>query len=178
MQAIETYFPSRNVLKKGIVNKYYFHTKESKSHDISTDIDYGLYQITAENKLINNYYNPGFELTTAREFAFSGAQLNLLSESYYYKHYDTIVTTIQKPTLLSLEQESDSYETKREYSWGNRTYNYVQHNARDTIVLEQPGKIFEGQFFQTVKYDGKKILDTSTYQLIYVKDIGLYSYLF
>lgn len=175
LQAIETYFPAESVLKKGIVNKYYFHTKVAESHDIKTNIDYRLLQLKDNHQLIGTSYNPGFEPTNIKHFTFEGSQLILLSDLQYGR-FDTITFKIDKSVFLNTKGESDSYIKSRKYSdGGERTFRWKQKEVRDTLILDKIAKIFAGDLILTTNFEGKSWLDTVNYQSIYVENIGLFS---
>lgn len=174
LQAIPTFYPSKQRLQKGMVNKYYYHSKANKSYDTGTDIRYISYQLDKENLLINNTYNPGFELTTARILQLDNFTLSLKEERNYFRG-KLLETEVIEPTFLSISEASNINEKRETYDWGTVHFKNQQKQARDTVILNRPAKIFEGNRFINSFYEEEPHLDTLKYKYVYAKDIGLWS---
>lgn len=174
LQAIPTFYPSKQRLQKGMVNKYYYHTKANKSYDTATDIRYISYQLDNENLLVNNNYNPGFELMTSRILQFDKPSLSLKEELNYFRG-KLLETEIINPIFLSIAESPNMYEKREIYNWGTVHIKNQQKPAKDTTILNQPAKIFEGNRFINSFYDDESHLDTLKYQFVYAKNIGLWS---
>jgi len=174
LQAISTFYPNSKRLNKGIVNKYYFHSKANKSYDTATDIRYISYRQKEDKAIQNNIYNPGYEPMNARNLIFKKDAL-LLKEELNYERGKVIKTQILDSTFLSFEEDAQLNEKRKIYDWGEVFFKDQQQIPRDTTILNQPAKIFVGKRFINSSYDGNSYYDTLNYKFIYAKDIGLWS---
>lgn len=168
------YLPESTLLQKGVVNKYYSHHKKKDSYDTSTDIRYDTYEWEGENKLLQRFYNPAYDLEVSKKYLFNDNQMSLVAEKRFFQK-DTFNVEIDKGLLLDWEKAIGQTEKKIEFDWGTRKWIRTQKVIKDTIVLNKPAKIFTGTLSYTQVYKGDTTNTNSIYKEIYVQDLGLFS---
>lgn len=174
---VQDYFPSKSLLQKGIVNKYYTHFLPKDKKDIQTAIRYRSLEFTPQKTLLVKNYHPSMQASFRSERSIENNQILLLKEeSYRFKEWggDTFSTEIIKPILRDWKENKVASEKLIQYSWGSRRWETQQTAIKDTIVLGRPAIIFNSEDIQT-NYTAQ---DTSTnyfyYKTIYVQGLGLY----
>ena len=79
----QKYLTDAQLLKKGIVNKYYSHYLPTDKQDISTDILYRSFQFSPTGSLYSKNYNTAFRETKSKEWLFENNQTIVLKEESY-----------------------------------------------------------------------------------------------
>jgi len=173
----QNYYPSANLLQKGIVNKYYKHQLPADKKDISTDILYTSLQFSPTGSLYLKNFNPGLKNISSSEYFFENNKTILLkAETYSYHGTDTTRQEIIQPIIRNWTSKEAYSERLIQYDWGSRKWEIEQLAHRDTTILKKPAVIFEEQRKYTSHYNGDTIPGPNTFLIkrIFVQDLGLY----
>jgi hypothetical protein len=169
------YFPSSQLLKDGVVNKYYIHYQAADSRDISTHVVYRSYQAKS-NVLYYNYYEPDFSLNIKKEFVFRDNQMLCLNELRFQEGIDRDTLKVTYANSVVKDWAAPKSESKKtvDYAWGKRTWHIFQEKKIDTLVLEKPATIFLGHQDVSTFWKGDTTKVRQSYKEIHVKDLGLF----
>ncbi|MEM1121599.1 MAG: hypothetical protein AAGJ18_14205, partial [Bacteroidota bacterium] len=171
----EKYLPTPELLRNGIVNKYYTHEKRANSYTPMTNVEYRAYFLGEyPNELRHNYYNPAMEITTAKTFRFEDDSMLLYDEQRFFIG-DTVAAVIQKNAARDWQNDSAQLEKTVQRSWGSQRWEAQQQSSRDTLIEGKAAKIFEGTTLYSQVNQGSQYQNQSKIKEIYVQDIGLYS---
>lgn len=172
----ETYFPSAQKLKDGVVNKSYLHFKSKDNYESSTNIIYSEYRILNPGELLVNYYDAGCQLARSKTFEFVDNKMILKSE-FRVIMGDSIDFEILQPVVIDWTQPGSIHEKKFGYRTWKRHWKNEVIDIRDTVIDNRSGKVL-------VKKNDIHIYqlpsDTNRYQFtsteILLEDIGEFSY--
>jgi len=173
----QNYFPSKSLLQKGIVNKYYTHFLPKDKKDIQTAIRYRSLEFTPQKTLLVKNYHPSMEPSFRSERSIKNNQILLLKEvSYRFKNWggDTFQYNIIKPILRDWKGNKTDTEKLIQYSWGSRRWETQQTAIKDTMILGKPAIIFKSEDVQTNYTEQDTSITNFQNKTIYVQDLGLY----
>lgn len=168
-----TYLPPSSWLNVGIANKYYIHHKKNDSYDTSTNIEYRTFQMPDAKQLIQQHYNPAFQLISTKKFSFENDQMVLKQERQIFRK-DTLNSIITKPIYKDWSKPNVQFEKSLIFEWGSRTWTKNQLAIKDTTVLNKPAKIFENQLTYQQIYQADTTLINQQIKEVYGQDLGLF----
>jgi len=149
------YFPDIDLLKEGIVSKFYYH-KGKKTAQPKTDIVYRK-MVLKDNIIIYEDYNAGFQKTYLYELEIDNNQWKFVSQkSFHYRNNNDVLMTEYSYTFKNnihtdWEENEASYEKSIMYDGqGSRVLNR-QIEILDTIDQGNKVKLIyaERSFFST-----------------------------
>ncbi len=169
------FLPKANLLKSGIVQKYYIHfDQEDEYNDVTTVVEYRSYQSVDQKILTSNTYDVAFDMIRSSKFEIIGNGLKTVSEIKYFPvpvpvKRNTVEYTILKPNYLDFQKEEQTHEI----SDGKKRWSRNQISLRDTTILDYPGMVVEGIYVTTS--DNDSILKEEPYREIYLEGLGLFA---
>lgn len=169
------YYPADDLLRKGVVNKYYFHYTSADGYEQSTDIRYYAFRLLPDQQLETTGYQAGYEPTMRSQTYFSEGQQLLAHQEQYWRG-DTFPVEIIAPQLLHWEGDTTYLSTKTFYNNGTEEVMTLRQTAtQDTLIAGKPAKIFHQQRERHYHYQVREDKDYQTkIQDTYLQGIGLY----
>lgn len=171
------YLPPTELLRKGVVNKYYFHYSSADGYNKSTDIRYYLYRISADDRLEITAYDAGFE-PLDRSLTYFKDNQQIIEQQEQFWQGDTFSVAIRQPVLLNWQGDTARLETHTSFNDGSTELEFLlrQTHVIDSLIDNQPAKVFyqerEQHYHYTQRDDrsfNTQIRDT------YLKGFGLYA---
>lgn len=170
------YLPPTELLRKGVVNKYYLHYNSADGYNKSTDIRYHLYRLAADDRLEITTYDAGFQPLDRRLTFFQDHQ-QIVEQQEQYWQGDTFPATIISPVLLNWQGDTARLETQTTFNQGTEEKFLLRQTHRvDSLLDNQPAKIFYKEREQHYHYPERE--DRSFQAQIrdtYLKGMGLYA---
>ena len=169
------FFPPVEVLRRGIVHKYYLHYQSDDQYRSWTDISYSCYLLNPEGHLEVTVFNPAFEPMMRTVTAFQeGRQVVLAQEQY--SRQDTLPVALQQAALLNWQGATATYYAETFFPSGLvEGVRLRQLSQTDSLVDGRQLKIFHKERQQTYSYpDGGGREYQSEITDIYASGLGLY----
>lgn len=173
------FIPGPDLLKEGVVNKYYYSFFPNEGIDKYAEIEYRAYSMLDRETVVQDIYDPGFRHKSRQIFGIDDSCLHLLEESIFLHQpwaLDTLRSEIMLDEYFSLKADSPLYQTIQRYATGHIRYtNTFQQSVKDTLVDGARAIIISRQFNLLVESPEK---DTNYYEIpsrqLYVDGLGLY----
>ena len=168
------YLPAQELLKQGIVSKYYEHSYSEEDPDTSTHISYKVYQLKGESLHIDNYIHAK---QLESELVVNIRNENFIVESYrrVWSDSDTVRYDVVDSVSINWSGQIAKFSRFASFEWGNRLFESKQVGNKDTMVLERPGKCISRENKLTIARSADTIHFDSSNKQIYLEGIGLYN---
>lgn len=167
------YLPAQDLLRKGVVNKYYDHVYKKGARDTSTTVYYRLYQLKEDKLWLSNYEHANKKLNE-RSYSIDNDKFILEQSRIFTTLGDTVNYSISDSISADWINPNATVRTTGVHSWGVSKSEYNQVDIKDSIVLDLPAKCFSF----TNLYTDETEKDTLPYiykgKTIFVKGLGLY----
>lgn len=171
------YFPTTNLLRKGVVNKYYLHFTSADGYEKSTDINYYSYRLLPDDRLEITTYDAGFSLNLRLVTAFRATQ-QIVEEQERYWRNDTLPTTLQARVMHDWAGGSDTARLESSTDYGNdlqQNYSFRQKSRLETEYEEQAAIVFYADQEREYTFpDQEARRDTVLVRDTYLSGIGLF----
>lgn len=169
------YLPPTELLRKGVVSKYYLHFTSADGYEMSTDIRYYLYQLLANDRLEITSYNAGFEPLETSQVYFKNNQ-EFLEQGKQFWQKDTFVINVLEPVLLNWQGDTARLATETTFNHGTEEQLLMrQTHMVDTMIENQPAKVFYKDLERHYDYAER---EDKTYEIqiqsTYLAGMGLY----
>jgi len=137
------YFPSEDVLKKGLYSKYHFNSKLKKTSQRTTNILYRYQELNEDGEIIEKRYTTGFNLTSQRKYKIED-KLVKVEEVQFFHPTDSVGTTLIQNGYLDLSGQKTNLSIEREYAdYGLTVLNeYERELNSDTLWMDKPAVKF------------------------------------
>jgi len=170
------YLPPTDLLRKGVVNKYYFHYSSADGYNKSTDIRYHLYRLSGDDRLEITTYDAGFEPLDRSLTYFKDNQQLLVQQEAFWQG-DTFSANILQPVLFDWQSDTARLETQTVYQGGTEEKLLLRQTHQvDSLIDQQPAKIFYKEREQHYHYPER---DDRSFQTqirdTYLSGMGLYA---
>ncbi len=168
-----------DILKTGIVHKYYYSITEKGGYTSETDIEYRYYQQgKTSNELIEKRYNPAFKQDWESTYQLQGNKVKLEQRSTMNWYGDTLNFGLGDERIY-LNFGTDEALSEVSISYPNGFSRHITQETRaigDTLINEMPAKIVtRNRTIVNTKVD--QTVDTTEVKIkeIYVQNFGLWS---
>lgn len=174
----EKVLPDKKALQAGIAHKYYLSTFSKDDLQQYATIQYRTFQLIGNDTLIQQSFNPAFELSAFQILEITDEGLNLVRDAFFFRG-DTVYSDIEKENhFLSFSDVPAITQSSFSLDIGYQR-EMIQETKMigDTSILGKAGKIYSrSRRFVNHKIDGE--IDTlyTTIKDIYLEGLGLWSY--
>ncbi|MCB0663673.1 MAG: hypothetical protein KDC24_13085 [Saprospiraceae bacterium] len=174
----EQVLPDKKVLQDGIAHKYYLSTFSKDNLQQYATIQYRTFQLAGKDTLIQQSFNPAFELTAYQVLEITEDGLNLVKDAFLFRG-DTVFYDIEKENQLLKFSDVPAYSrTSFSLDMGYKREVFQETKmTSDTSILNKPGKVYS-RSRRFINHNSNGEIDTvfTTIEDIYLEGLGLWSY--
>ncbi|MEQ8244159.1 hypothetical protein [Fulvivirga sp.] len=138
----QKYFPNQDLLKDGVVNKYYEHYKFFDGRPPQINIYYQGNFLDGNGNLIQKYFNPAYSIFISRTFKIDSGRQQLIEEKGYTGK-DTIISKINSDDYINWADQNGLLSTDSQYPDGILKVELQQLRNADTLFLNYQSKAFK-----------------------------------
>ncbi len=172
------FLPSMELLKNGIVHKYYFtRMPHDRNEQPNTNVEYHYFKQNAEGELIIERYNPALELIHKSRFRIEEDRVKELEKLRIYPDDTLSYTLTEHNNYLNFGQDSARYEWDMTYKSDHKRH-FLLHQGciGDTVINGKAAKILKSAGIQTTTApDSTQEVFKFEETEIYVQNFGLWS---
>lgn len=153
------YMPDTNLLKKGVVAKFYKHQDKSEGGQKKTDIGYRKYFLAGDLLTIEDF-NAEFAPSYNAEFYIDSNKWIARRETYIQRRGNPLKYSLTDSVFLDWEgQTAKKSKFLSLNEWKYKTEDF-QNFRTDTIFEERPAIIIKGDKYHERRKDAEAVIDT------------------
>ena len=170
--AASSFYPPEEILREGVVNKYYEHFQYSDGQASLIRVRYHHYQLHDDGKLAETIYGAGFDPIVYKEYAFDSSRQVLLHEETY-NDFDTVSSEIISDGYFHWSQQSNVFKVLRSFPFGDYAIEVIQLDWADQVIDGRNTRTFDRQVLTDFR-NGESSNSFHT-EMIFAEGIGLYA---
>ncbi len=170
-------FPEPRLIKKGVVNQYYFSFYPNDQAPPYGGIEYRQYGYRTKGRILEQIYDAGLLPVSSRTIEIGKSRATLLSETAFIRQpwrTDTIESQITSPVFWSSDPDEMVTSTRQIYPNLVREIRNVTVSAADTLWEDKPALLLRRSLHLSVdRGEGELSEYEIPASLLYVEGLGL-----